>query len=73
MEFHSRSGSAPGPASRDECSFTSTIFEMETVAKRRLKKNPVRTAGWAARSRELPPTLASVLSCHRVELSLTKW
>lgn len=75
MKFYSGSGSAPALASRDECSLTSAIVEMDKLAKHGLKKNrqkPVCTIGWSACFHEFPPNLALVLSCHRVELSLTK-
>lgn len=79
MKSYYCSGSAPDLASRDECSLTSAIFEMDKLAKHCLKKKkkdnsktPVHTTGWPACVPEFPPNLALVLSCHRVELSLTK-
>lgn len=38
MEFYSCSESAPDLASKDECSLTSAIFEMEKLTKLCLKK-----------------------------------
>lgn len=38
MKFYSCSSSAPDLASRDECSLTSAIFEMDKLAKHCLRK-----------------------------------
>lgn len=76
MKLYSCSGSAPDLASRDECSLTSATFEMDKLAKHGLqkqnKKKPTHIIGGCACFHEFPPNLALVLSCHRVELSLTK-
>lgn len=75
MEFYSCSESAPDLASKDECSLTSAIFEMEKLTKLCLKKKKKKTCvyNWLTCMffTKKSPNFVLVWSWHRVELSLT--